>query len=74
MNYDRTAFMYLKEKFGLFISEAKLKREVFISPEIRKLLLDNQFTEELNSTNLDAWKPFNMLSTIFSENIKLKIL
>ena len=61
MNHDGAAFMYLKEKFGLFKSEAKLKEGVFIGPEIRKLLLDDQFTEKLNSTELDAWKSFKQV-------------
>ena len=39
--------MYLKEKVGLFKSEAKLKG-VFIGPEIRKLLLGDYVTEKVN--------------------------
>ena len=61
MNHDGAAFMYLKEKFGLFKREAKLKEGVFIGPEIRILLLDDQFTEKLNSTELDAWKSFKQV-------------
>ena len=53
MNYDGAAFMYSKEKFGPFRSEAKLKG-VFIGPKIRKLLLDDLFTKKPNSTELDA--------------------
>ena len=34
---------------------------MFIGPEIRKLLLDDQFTEKLNSTELDAWKSFKQV-------------
>ena len=54
MNHDGAAFKYLKAKFGLFKSEAKLKEGVFIGPKIRKLLVVNQFTEKLNSTELDS--------------------
>ena len=50
--------MYLKEKFGLFKSGAKLKKGVLIGPEIRKLLLDDQLAKKLNCTELDAWKSF----------------
>ena len=32
MNHDSAAFMYSKEKFGLFKSEARLKEEVFVGP------------------------------------------
>ena len=52
--------MYLKEKFGLFKSKAILKG-VFIGLEIQKLLLDDQFTEKFNSTELDAWKSFKQI-------------
>ena len=54
INHDSAAFMYLKEKFGHFKNEGKLQAGVFIGPGIRKLLLDDQFTEKLNSTTLDA--------------------
>ena len=46
------------EKFGLFKIEAQLKEGVFIELEIQKLLIDDQFTEKLNSTKLNAWKLF----------------
>ena len=65
INHDGTVFMYLKEKFGLFKNEAKLKEGVYIGPEIRKLLLDDQFTENLNSTELDAWKSFKKVVNNF---------
>ena len=74
MNHDGAAFMYLKEKFGLFKSEAKLKEGVFIGPEIRKLLLDDQFTEKLNSTELDAWKSFKQVVDNFLGKYKAEIL
>ena len=54
INHDGAACMYLKEKFGLFKSEAKLKEGVFVGQEILKLVLDDQFTEKLNSKELDA--------------------
>ena len=47
MNHDGTAFRYLKPEFRLFKSKAKQK-VVFIGMKIRKLLLDDQFTEKLN--------------------------
>ena len=55
MNHDGAAFMNLKEKFGLFKSEAKPKR-LFIGLEIGQLQLNHQLTGKLNSTELDAWK------------------
>ena len=58
--------MHLKEKFGLFKSEAKLKEGAFIGLGIRKLLLDDQFTEKLNSTESDAWKSFKQVVNNFS--------
>ena len=59
MNHESAAFMNSKKKFGFLKSEAQLKEEVFIGPKIQKLLLDNQFTETLNSTELNACKSFN---------------
>ena len=70
MNHNSTALMYLKEKFGLFKSEAKLKKGVFIGPEIRKLLLDDQFTEKLNSKELDDWKSLKQVVDNFLEKYK----
>ena len=61
MNYDGSAFMYLKEKFGLFDSESKLKKGVFIGSKIQKLLVVDQFTEKLNFTKLNAWKSFKQV-------------
>ena len=53
--------MYLKGKFGLFKREAKLQEGVFIGSETQKLLLDDQLTEKLNFTELDAWKSFKQI-------------
>ena len=61
MNHNGAAFMYLKEKFGLCKSEVKLKEGVFIVLEIQKPLLDDQFTEKLNSTELGAWESFKQV-------------
>ena len=74
MNHDGVTCMHLEEKFGLFKSEVKLKERMFIGPEIRKLLPDDQFTEKLNFTELGASKSFRLVVDNFLANIRLKIL
>ena len=50
MNHNGAVFMYLKEKFGLFKSEAKLKGAG-----------NSKTTEKLNFTELDARKSFKQV-------------
>ena len=38
---------------------------MFIGPEIRKLLIDNQFTQKPNSIELDAWKSLKQVVDCF---------
>ena len=49
-----------KHIFKLFPNktEAKLQQGVFIGPEIRKLLKDENFREKLNPNELAAWNAF----------------
>lgn len=58
MDHQGEGFRYLKEKFGYHKSDAKLVAGIFIGPEIRKLLLDDHFTNVLNRRETDAWKAF----------------
>ena len=59
--------MCLKEKIVLFKSEAKLKEGVFIDLKIRKLLPDDQFTDKLNSTELNDWTLYKRVVNNFLE-------
>jgi len=42
MNQEEAAFTYLREKFPR-LSEAKLKKVIFIGPQIRDLIKDEYF-------------------------------
>jgi hypothetical protein len=45
---DKTSrgFKYVRNKFPN-LSDAKIKEDIFIGPQIRKLMLDKQFDEDL---------------------------
>jgi len=45
---------YLRNKFPN-VSDAKIKEGIFIGPQIRELLQDKQFDEDLNETERNAW-------------------
>jgi len=53
---DKTGcgFEYLRNKFPN-VSDAKIKEDVFIGPQIRNWVQDKQFDEDLNETERNAW-------------------
>ena len=57
LDRNGAAFKYLAEKFPE-ISEAKLNEGIFVGPQIRKLMKDNEFTSRLASVELQAWSSF----------------
>lgn len=57
LDRDGAAYKYLCERFPE-ISEAKLKEGIFIGPQIRDLMKDNEFTSLLVSVELQAWNSF----------------
>jgi hypothetical protein len=51
---DENCFKYLSSKFpGL--SEAKLKEDIFVGPDIRKLISDEMFETTLSNVEREAW-------------------
>jgi len=68
---DRTgsAFKYLAEKFPR-LSEAKIKEEFFVGPQIRKLFRDVMFKTLLQCDEIQAWDAFRLVSTNFLVNIR----
>jgi len=56
---DKTGrgFEYLRNKFPN-VSEVKIKEGIFIGPQIRELMRDKQFDEDLNETERSAWLSF----------------
>ena len=53
---DKTGrgFEYARNKFPN-MSDAKIKKGIFIGPQIREMVQDKQFNEDLNETERNAW-------------------
>jgi len=49
MEKTGSGFQYLKNKFPN-VSDVKIKEGIFIGPQIRELMQDKQFDEDLNKT------------------------
>lgn len=47
MDQNYTGFLYLKNKF-LRVSDAKIKEGIFVGPQIREFINDEQFDSQLN--------------------------
>ena len=54
MDREGRVFTYLREKFPL-ISEAKIKKGIFVGPQIRELMSDQNSDQLLNDNELAAW-------------------
>ncbi|GFU71227.1 uncharacterized protein TNCV_3782131 [Trichonephila clavipes] len=62
-------FKYLFEQFpGL--SDAKLKEDIFVGPDIRKLLQDETFVTKMEMKERNAWNSFKLVVTGFLGNRK----
>ena len=59
---DKTGrrFEYVRNKFPN-VSNAKIKEGIFIGPQIRELMQDKQFDEDLNETERNAWLSFKRI-------------
>ena len=62
-------FEYVRNKF-LNLSDAKIKEGIFIGPQIRELMQDKQFDEDLNETERNAWLSFKRICKDFLRNHK----
>jgi len=53
---DKTGrgFEYLRNKFPN-VSDAKMEKGIFIGHQIRELMQDKQFVEDLNGSERNAW-------------------
>ncbi|GBL75035.1 hypothetical protein AVEN_243825-1 [Araneus ventricosus] len=62
-------FKYLCDQFpGL--SEAKLKEGVFVGPDIRKMMKDDNFETKMETNERKAWESFKLVITSFLGNKK----
>lgn len=69
MDKNGAGFTYLKQKFPK-ISETKIKEGIFIGPQIRELLKDLEFQQQLSSTEKSAWNAFKNVVGQFLGNIR----
>ncbi|XP_053968164.1 uncharacterized protein LOC128869618 [Anastrepha ludens] len=63
---DKTGkgFLHLKEKFK-YLSDAKLKEGIFVGPEIRQVLKDEEFQKKLTAKEKAAWISFKEVCANF---------
>ena len=68
---DKTGrgFQYVRNKFPN-VSDAKIKEGMFTEPQIRQLMQDRQFDEDLNETERSAWLSFKRICKDFLGNHK----
>ena len=68
---DKTGrgFEYLRNTFPN-VSDAKIKECIFIGPQIRELMQDRQFDEDLNETERNSWLSFKRIYKDFLGNHK----
>jgi hypothetical protein len=69
MHKESKEFAYLRQKF-LKISEANMKKVIFIDLQITQLCKDQGFSTILNSTERRAWKAFENVCRNFLSNEK----
>ncbi|GBM70932.1 hypothetical protein AVEN_111991-1 [Araneus ventricosus] len=62
-------FKYLCDQFPR-LSEAKLKEGVFIGPDIRKMMKDENFETKMERNERKAWESFKLVITSFLGNKK----
>ena len=60
MDMEGEGFKYIGKKFP-YKSEAKLKQGIFVGPEIRKLVKDEELNTKLNAKELAAWEAFKLV-------------
>jgi hypothetical protein len=66
---EGAAFKYLVQKFT-HISDAKLKAGVFVGPDIRELMKDDEFISTMTTVEKNAWSSFVSVVQNFLGNFK----
>ena len=69
MDKNSRGFEYTRNKFQN-VSDAKIKEGIFIGLQIRELMQDKQFDEDLNETERNAWLSFKRICKDFLGNHK----
>ena len=62
-------FEYVRNEFPN-VNDAKIKEGIFIGPQIRELMQDKQFDEDLNETERNAWLSYKRICKDFFGNHK----
>jgi len=62
-------FQYVRNKYPN-VSETKIMGGIFIGPQMRELMQDKQFDEDLNETERNAWLSFKRICKDFLGNHK----
>jgi hypothetical protein len=68
LDKNSTGFMYLKNMFSM-MSDDKIKVEIFVGPQINKLIQDIKFEDQLSEVEEEAWKSFKTVSITFLREI-----
>jgi hypothetical protein len=69
MDNTGRGFEYVRNKFPN-VSDAKIKEGIFIGHQIKELMQDKQFDEDLNETERNAWLSFKRTCKDFLGNKK----
>jgi hypothetical protein len=69
MNKQGKGSEYLREKF-MKISDAKLKEDISIGPQIREIINDDVFVHMLTETEKSVWLTFKAICLYFLGNLK----
>ena len=64
MNKTGLGFEYVRNKFPS-VSDTKIKEHICIGPQIKELMQDKQFDEDLNETERNAWLSFKSICKDF---------
>jgi hypothetical protein len=62
MDQNSAGFMYLKNKFPRII-DAKIKEGEFVGPQIRELIQEVRFEDQLCTVEKAVWKSFKNVTT-----------
>jgi hypothetical protein len=69
MDKNSAGFHYLKEKFA-HVSDAKIKKGIFVGHQIRALTRDEKFEDMLSEVEKSAWKSLKNVVQNFLGNFK----
>ena len=72
---DKTGrgYEYVRNEFSN-ASDAKIKEGISLGPQIRELIQDKQFDEDLNETERNAWLSFRGFARASYEITKLRTI